>query len=185
MQKGQTLIFLLVGMLIIAGGAFYLGRQTTPKTSPNPVVTSQTPLPTENSSPTSISVNETANWKTYNSYEDNFVMKYPPNWTEKDRSAEVGTATIRFEGPEGFIDISFGKGFGGVCNLQDNIQIQIFGTQYNACHHINTDGTENFNGIFKQISAATTFAVGATVNNPAATNRQTILKVFSTFKFTN
>ena len=47
MQKGQILIFLLVGILVLAaaGGAFYLGRQTTPTPSPTPVITSQTPQP--------------------------------------------------------------------------------------------------------------------------------------------
>lgn len=43
MQKGQALIFLLIGILILAGGAFYLGRQTSTKPSPTPVATSQTP----------------------------------------------------------------------------------------------------------------------------------------------
>lgn len=54
MQKGNTLIFLLVGILIlagVAGGAFYLGRQTTPKPSPTPIIVSQTPQPTIISSP--------------------------------------------------------------------------------------------------------------------------------------
>lgn len=55
MQKGQGLIFVIVGILvaaIIAGGAYYLGRSTSPKPSPAPVV-SQTPqsisTPTQNS----------------------------------------------------------------------------------------------------------------------------------------
>lgn len=40
MQKGQTGILLLAGVLLIAvlvGGAYYLGRQTSPKPSPPPV----------------------------------------------------------------------------------------------------------------------------------------------------
>lgn len=54
MQKGQGLILVIIGILVvglIAAGAYYLGRSTssTPKTSPNPVITSQvskTPQPT-------------------------------------------------------------------------------------------------------------------------------------------
>lgn len=73
MQKGQVLIFLLVGILIIAGigGAFYLGRQTTPKSSTIPAVTSQTPQPTPSPS------DETANWKTYTNSKLGYAIKYP------------------------------------------------------------------------------------------------------------
>lgn len=48
MQKGQILIWIVVGALIvaIAGGAYYLGKSTTPKPSPTPVVNSQTHKPT-------------------------------------------------------------------------------------------------------------------------------------------
>lgn len=48
MQKGQALIFILIGILVIAvvGGAYFLGKQSIIKPSPNPVVTSQTPQPT-------------------------------------------------------------------------------------------------------------------------------------------
>lgn len=51
MQKGQTAILILVGILVIAaiGGAFYLGKQTSPKSQPqSQEVTSQaTPSPTQ------------------------------------------------------------------------------------------------------------------------------------------
>lgn len=79
-QKGQTLIFLLVGVLIIAtiAGAFYLGRSSTPKSSPNPQATSQTPSPTQDASHEPTSSAETANWKTYTN--DKFSFKYPTEW---------------------------------------------------------------------------------------------------------
>jgi len=56
-QKGNVLIFLLVGIVVLAaiGGAFYLGRSTTPKPSPNPVTTSQTNL---SKTPQPVSSNE-------------------------------------------------------------------------------------------------------------------------------
>ncbi len=77
MQKGSALIFLLIGTLIItvAGGAFYLGRQTTPKPSPIPVTTSQ---PTSKPSPTQSPADETTNWKTYTNPANTFSLRYPP-----------------------------------------------------------------------------------------------------------
>lgn len=51
MQKGQILIWIIVGSLVIAlaGGAYYLGRSTSPKPS-TPTVTSPTPQPTQTTS---------------------------------------------------------------------------------------------------------------------------------------
>lgn len=73
MQKGQILIFLLVGILVIgvAGGAFYLGRSTIQKPLPTPSTASQTPQP--NPTPSE----ETANWKTYTNNQLHYSIKYP------------------------------------------------------------------------------------------------------------
>ncbi len=85
MQKGQVLIFLLVGILVIAiaGGAYYLGRQTTPKSAPAPVVTSSTLQPTPSPSPIS---DEMSTWKTYTNQLYQFSFKYPPSWTVSDKN---------------------------------------------------------------------------------------------------
>lgn len=86
-QKGQVLIFLIVGMLVvaIAGGAFYLGK-TFQKTAPTPLTVSQTPRSSVSLAPQSTAVpqptlvpDETANWKTYTSKDISF--KYPSTWT--------------------------------------------------------------------------------------------------------
>ncbi len=85
MQKGQIFIWVIVGALVIAvaGGAYYLGRSSTPKSSPAPVVTSpaspakrgeQTPKPTPIPSPTQ---DETANWKTFTDTNIGFSFMYP------------------------------------------------------------------------------------------------------------
>lgn len=83
-QKGNALIYFLVGIFVtaVAGGTFYLGRQTTPKPSVVPAVTSQTPQPTAISQPTQIP-DETANWKTYASKVLSF--KYPATLTLEER----------------------------------------------------------------------------------------------------
>lgn len=80
MQKGFLLIWILVGVLVIvavAGGAYFLGRQTTPKPSPAPVSQNvqPTPTPDETANPDSIG----ANWKIYEDLELGFSLKYPFN----------------------------------------------------------------------------------------------------------
>ena len=87
-QKGQGLILIIVGLVIvaaIAGGSYYFGRSSTPKLQ-NPVVTSpastqrgeQTPQPTiiPVASP-SATPDETANWKTYTNTKIKFSIRYP------------------------------------------------------------------------------------------------------------
>lgn len=85
MQKGFSVILILVAVVIlvaIAGGAFFLGRQTSPAqtiSSPSPVPSQQVPVET----PKQVSpspVDETANWKTYTSTNANFSFKYPSEW---------------------------------------------------------------------------------------------------------
>ncbi len=94
MQKGQILVWIIVGSIIIvvAGGfLFYTNYKTsvsdrtnnrTKPVSQNPVVTSQTPQPTSSpslsdASPAPTSAGETANWKTYTNNEYPYEIKYP------------------------------------------------------------------------------------------------------------
>jgi len=44
-QKGFLLIWILIGVIVVAGGAYYLGRQAIPKSLPNTVITSEFPKP--------------------------------------------------------------------------------------------------------------------------------------------
>lgn len=89
MQKGFGVVYILVGVLIlavVAGGAYYLSRSIFPKSSPNPVITSQTPQPTPTLSP-----DQTANWKTYTNPNFKFLIKYPLDWqvSQVKESAEI------------------------------------------------------------------------------------------------
>lgn len=83
-QKGSALIFLLVGVLVIAaiGGAYYLGRSTT--STPSPVSTSQIPQPTIPSS----STDETTRWKTYTNNKYGYSFKYPTDWTLEENEMQ-------------------------------------------------------------------------------------------------
>lgn len=85
-QKGQTQI-IVIGILLIAlvgAGVFYLGGQTSPKSTPSPVVS---PTPQPISTP-SIAKDETKDWKTYTN--NDLEFKYPSNW---NISGQVITST--------------------------------------------------------------------------------------------
>lgn len=90
MQKGQILIWIIVGALIviIAAGAYYLGRSSTPKPSTPPTVISQpTSTPDASREPNGSGASgapngdaETANWKTYTNIKYGYSLKYPSSF---------------------------------------------------------------------------------------------------------
>lgn len=94
MQKGQTGILILTGIVIliaVVGGIFFLGRVTAPK--PEAPVTTSSPQPSASPQPTPTS-DPTANWKTYAS-EFGYSFKYPANfWITSVQTSKPGVATI-------------------------------------------------------------------------------------------
>lgn len=98
-EGGQILIWIITGVLVIAiaGGAYYLGRSTSPKPSAPPTVTSQTPQPIPSAAPTS-TPDETANWKTYTDNIDHFTIKYPPSWSVRRIKDQIIFATTDLPG---------------------------------------------------------------------------------------
>lgn len=80
-QKGQAVNYLIIGLVTLAlvAGAYYFG-----KTANKPVV-----IPQQQITPT-VSVNETANWKTYVSPEVNYSFKYPSDWIYQGTSEGCG-----------------------------------------------------------------------------------------------
>lgn len=85
MQKGQVLIFLLIGILIIAGigVVYYLSRSTSPKPSATPTVVSQTPQPTASSPATP---DETADWKIYTNTTFGYSIRFPDTYEVSSQS---------------------------------------------------------------------------------------------------
>lgn len=93
-QQGFTPIFILIGALImvgVAGGAYYLGRTTSPKPELQNQVVTSSPQP-------SPSIDETANWKTYTNIRLGFQIKYPLGWSY--RSEETTESSPVFESPD-------------------------------------------------------------------------------------
>lgn len=75
MQKGNILIFLLIGFVAVGAivGAFYFGKQFGTKSQqPSSQSSQNTPLPAPD---------ETTGWKTYTNTKYGLSFKYPADWT--------------------------------------------------------------------------------------------------------
>src|SRR5689334_6215595 len=79
MQRGQALIYLLIGVLILGaiGGAYYFGKHSSSQSSPASIY--QTSQPNS-----ATSADETANWKTYTNSLGNYLIKIPTGWEIDD-----------------------------------------------------------------------------------------------------
>ncbi len=96
MQKGQVIIFLLVGILVITavGGAYYLYKSTSLKPSTTPTIASQTPRPpltpfSSDTNPPLTGSIETANWKTYTNQQAGYSFKYPLEWISEEQQLSL------------------------------------------------------------------------------------------------
>lgn len=118
MQKGQTLIFLLVGIIIlglVAGGIYFLGtkKKTLDKvvSEQNPVIWPvNSPEPDNKPSPDTSALNtsdETAGWKTYTSNEYKYTVMYPPqiNYSETLDTAQYNRSHVFFKLNGGTLEI--------------------------------------------------------------------------------
>lgn len=183
-QKGSILLYTLLGILLlilVGGGAYYLGSRSTQHTSPqlppsSPVPFYQSPTPT---------TDQTTNWRTYNYSDVGFSMQYPPTWTSNANVANYAPVAEYLKGSEGSVTIRFGTGFGGGCGQINHQQVQIHNESLDSCHSVNSDGTETWREFGKVISSTMSVDIMATVNAPYTSNRNIVLKILSTITFTN
>lgn len=110
-EGGQIIIWIIVGALVIAiaGGAYYLGRSTSPKSSTNPAVTSQTPQPitSPSSSGEFKQIIISNKWARYQPacklLVSNIEIYYPDNWLPKEfedtRGEEIVACYVVFGYP--------------------------------------------------------------------------------------
>ena len=144
MQKGQTQVLILAGIVILlalAGGIFFLGRLTAPKTQ-TPVVTSS-PQPSDLSTEASAKVeNPTTNWKTYTNSTYGYSFKYPEDWSLDTSKVEPATYNNAIASPntssviltkDGY-EFSFSyylEGVGGVCSIAAKVEeVDISGSKF-------------------------------------------------------
>lgn len=131
---------------------------------------------------------DTANWKTYTSTEAKVSFAYPSDWAVKEED-HGEYKRISIEGKEGDIALDYGSGFGGACLTESGYEdFKIGNAQTQACHEIYKDAEKwslsnmkkdgvNFNNI--------NYSGFVTANAPYKDNRDLILKILSTLKFTN
>lgn len=187
-QKGfaPILIVLLIAVVGIGGYLIYTNysndRSNQTKSSPTPVVTTQTPQSTPSTTP----ADETANWKTYTNTKLKLEFKYPTSWIIKDlqKPSEEIDEKIESKGSEGDIDIvAWNEAYGGGCDTKDHIDFKIFGETQDICHNIN-NGIEFWNGMTKKLPTGYLMSIDSQANSPYQKNRDVVLKILSTFKST-
>lgn len=188
MQKGQTQVLILAGIVILiaaAGGIFFLGRVTAPK--PQVPVTTSSPQPSPLSTEAPAKVEDpTANWKTYTNKDNNLSLKYPATWVIEKEDQTKEFAQVIIKGLEGEINVYWGeRGIGGASCYslygKENEKIQISGENLNTCHVVD-NGIEKWLDINKQLGQVR-FNISASANPPLNPNRDIVLKVISTFRF--
>lgn len=79
----------------IAAQAIFFKKEPTPK----PVAQASTKPKTSPSPPTTSTIDETANWKTYKNERYGFEVKHPSNWMETENDTQISffTNELRFE----------------------------------------------------------------------------------------
>lgn len=158
----QFIILGVVVLAIVAAGAFYLGRSTTPKPSPNPVATSQAiPSPNASISLAPTDSTETANWKTYTDSIRSFSFRYPSSWFFQECAGAVNASCVRFfligtepdsespgPGNEVFTIATYDEGKKSITDLKKERTCDVVGNP-NSC----VDFTLNGKSAFKVSSA--------------------------------
>lgn len=204
MQKGFSAVFLLVGVLVIAliaGGAFYIGRNTVPAPQNDSIQKAQinqTSNPTPEASskqpePSSVS-DETTGWKTYSNA--NYSFKYPADWT-LSTSEYLNSVSLTNPNKTVSITISEGQypyGYGGEVKFdKKDIKVMVSGKEYSV-----KENTTNDTEVFVDFKLDSTkdyhvlFGTGYPGGFGGKTSKEdyynakpTILQILSSFKFTS
>lgn len=186
-NKTALYVVLVVLLLALVGvGSYFLGQQSGKQTTqPAYTVTIPTTVPV---SPTP---DETANWKTFSSTKKSYTFKYPSSWTvQEDDYLNLTEVAI----PNALISITISEGpypFGfGDPNTkfeEKNITLTIDGKQYSTKEVIVNNSSAYVN--LKLNTEKNEHILFGAPNNAGSlndynNNKETILKLLSTFTFT-
>lgn len=142
------------------------------------------------------SQNETANWKTYTDQYGYYTISYPSNWTvtysEPDNNiyakATKGRSSIAFGGPQGSVQVWWLETYGGGCDPENHAKIKVGNEEQDTCHSFDQQKhMELWSIIQKELDPNTHLGIQieAMAISSNKTNRNVILKILSSFKFTN
>ncbi len=146
MEKGQTGILILVGVLValaIAGGAYFLGKSTflgistklEPISQPTPQIVKSQPTPKSEStssvaSPAPNGAGDMANWKTYTNNTYGFLIQYPLDWktlpTPNTRLLNEQKIILIYDGkldgslPNSLVENNYPSNYVGITAIQSN-----------------------------------------------------------------
>lgn len=181
-QKGFTPIAVLLGIAVLLAvfwSVYYGGRRGLLKTAQVSKPSATTPAST---------VDATHDWKFYNNSEFGFSIAYPPTWSlriEPERpSHDQELAHAFIEGPEGKIQLDWGSGLGGACDPDGWVEVQTLIGIAQACYGVDQNGIHHWSGFTQRLSSTTGFGAFAQTNSSSEADKNTILKIFSTLKFT-
>jgi len=124
-------------------------------------------------------------WKEYSNSEGGFSLKYPSSWVIDDKTSEGSIEygppkNVIFTGGQGILQVSYGTGFGGMCE-QGYEKLLIGNKNFDVCHEVIED-VERWSATAEHLGK---YGVGLfiTVNKPYLYNRDIIISILSTFKF--
>lgn len=118
-------------------------------------------------------------WKTYISDGGEFSIDYPSSWVYTWDS--LHKTYVFFNGEEGSINISYGNGLSQTCSKGQE-EMKIGNDQFHVCHDILSNGVERW--FLDKEYGTIGIGIKAIAQTPSDRNRETILKMLSTFKFT-
>ncbi len=122
-------------------------------------------------------------WRTYTN-PLGFAIRYPAaSWSQEELPQQAGDTfqTVVVQGPEGEVDLHWGVGFGGACP-QGYTTITVTEGELPACYVHNSDGTEAWTQINKELSTTSFSAEARTLNSDLASH-DLVLEVLSTLSF--
>lgn len=165
------LLATVVGYFYVAGKNSSTGNTT--KTTKNEATKSATKAAEKD---------ETADWKTYQNSQLNFLIKYPAEWTKEEKKPVIktGEAGIIFKGTEGQVEIDWEDAWGGG-GCPEYVDLKAKSSTIRACHYVENNVERWVITPFKSISGLSIYGY-AVANAPYSSNRAVILEIISTLE---